>query len=47
VDGIIFLIPIALGLGGVFAVLFVGAVGRGQFDDLDDAPQRMLHDEDP
>lgn len=45
-DGIVFLIPIALSLGGFFAVMFVRAVGKGQFDDLDDAPIRMLRDDD-
>lgn len=41
---IFLLLPIALGLGLTFAVLFVRAVKQGQFDDLDDAPQRMLRD---
>ena len=40
-----FLLPIALALGVVFVGLFVWAVSRGQFDDLDDAPERMLHDD--
>lgn len=40
-----FLIPLALALGGTFVALFVWAVGRGQFDDLDDAPERMLRDD--
>lgn len=40
-----FLLPIALALGALFVALFVWAVGRGQFDDLDDAPERMLHDD--
>jgi cbb3-type cytochrome oxidase maturation protein len=35
---------IALLLGAVFAVMFVSAAVRGQFDDLDDPPQRMLRD---
>jgi cbb3-type cytochrome oxidase maturation protein len=43
-NAILFLLPIALLLGAVFAVLFAVAVARGQFDDLDDPPQRMLHD---
>lgn len=41
---ILFLLPVALILGGVFAGLFVYAVRSGQFDDLDDPPERMLHD---
>lgn len=43
---IVFLLPIALGLGGVFAWLFLVAVRDGQFDDLDDPPERILHDQD-
>lgn len=39
------LIPVALLLGGAFVALFVWAVRRGQFDDLDDPPERMLHDD--
>jgi len=43
-NAIAFLLPIALVLGGVFAVLFVLAARDGQFDDLDDPPERILHD---
>jgi cbb3-type cytochrome oxidase maturation protein len=43
-NSIFFLIPIALVLGGIFAVLFVLAARDGQFDDLDDPPERILHD---
>ena len=42
--GILILLPAALALGGVFLALFVAAARRGQFDDLDDPPQRMLRD---
>ncbi|MFZ5625352.1 MAG: cbb3-type cytochrome oxidase assembly protein CcoS [Gemmatimonadota bacterium] len=41
---ILFLLPVALALGGLFAVLFLRAVKEGQFDDLDDPPKRMLKD---
>jgi cbb3-type cytochrome oxidase maturation protein len=41
---IYFLLPIALCLGIAFAVLFFRAARGGQFDDLDDPPQRMLRD---
>lgn len=41
---VLFLLPVALVLGGVFAALFLRAVRSGQFDDLDDPPQRMLRD---
>ncbi|NLG62787.1 MAG: cbb3-type cytochrome oxidase assembly protein CcoS [Candidatus Cloacimonetes bacterium] len=43
-NAIAFLLPLALLLGGLFAVMFVIAAARGQFDDLDDPPQRILHD---
>jgi cbb3-type cytochrome oxidase maturation protein len=43
-NALLFLIPLAVLLGGVFAALFVIAAARGQFDDLDDAPERILHD---
>jgi cbb3-type cytochrome oxidase maturation protein len=39
------LLPVAIILGAVFAVLFVVAVRHGQFDDLDDPPRRMLKDD--
>jgi cbb3-type cytochrome oxidase maturation protein len=41
---VIFLLPIALTLGAIFAALFLYAVRNGQFDDLDDPPERILHD---
>jgi cbb3-type cytochrome oxidase maturation protein len=44
VNAIVFLLPIAVLLGAIFAVMFVIAVSKGQFDDLDDPPQRILHD---
>ena len=43
-DALFFLLPIALALGGLFAGLFVLAVRNGQFDDLDDPPERMLRE---
>jgi cbb3-type cytochrome oxidase maturation protein len=45
VDAIFFLLPIAVLLGAIFAVLFVVAVKKGQFDDLDDPPKRILKDD--
>ena len=44
-NAIFFLLPAALLIGGIFAVLFVRAVRDGQFEDLDDAPQRILMDD--
>lgn len=43
-QALLFLLPLALILGGIFAVLFLVAAADGQFDDLDDPPQRMLRD---
>jgi cbb3-type cytochrome oxidase maturation protein len=43
-NAVVFLLPIAVLLGAIFAVMFVVAAKRGQFDDLDDPPQRILHD---
>jgi cbb3-type cytochrome oxidase maturation protein len=45
VNAILFLLPIALILGAVFAGLFIYAVRSGQFDDLDDPPRRILKDD--
>ena len=42
---IVLLLPVAIGLAGVFLFLFVTAAKNGQFDDLDDPPVRILHDE--
>ena len=44
-NALVFLVPVALGLGAVFVALFVLAVRDGQFDDLEDPPQRMLEDD--
>jgi cbb3-type cytochrome oxidase maturation protein len=41
---IVILLPIAIGLGAVFAGLFLHAAKQGQFDDLEDPPKRMLQD---
>ena len=43
-NAVFFLLPVALILGGLFAGLFLKAVKAGQFEDLDDPPQRMLRD---
>lgn len=44
-DAIGFLLPLAVAMGGLFVVFFVLAVRGGQFEDLDDPPTRMLHDD--
>ena len=43
-NAILFLLPLAVLLGAVFAGLFLYAARSGQFDDLDDPPQRILKD---
>lgn len=43
-DILIVMLPLAVLLGAVFAYLFVIAARDGQFDDLDDPPERILHD---
>ena len=43
-NAVLFLLPIAVILGAIFVVLFVVAARSGQFDDLDDPPERILKD---
>lgn len=43
-DIVFVLLPVAVLMGAVFAFLFLRAAKQGQFDDLDDAPERMLRD---
>ena len=43
---LLFLIPVALFLGGLGLVAFLWALKSGQFDDLDGAAWRILDDED-
>jgi cbb3-type cytochrome oxidase maturation protein len=43
-NAVLFLLPIAVLLGAIFVVLFVLAARSGQFDDLDDPPERILKD---
>lgn len=44
-NAIVFLLPLAIAMGAAFALLFLSAVRNGQFDDLDDPPERILHDD--
>jgi cbb3-type cytochrome oxidase maturation protein len=44
VNAVFLLLPLAVLLGGLFAGLFLLAARQGQFDDLDDPPERILHD---
>jgi cbb3-type cytochrome oxidase maturation protein len=43
---LVYLIPIALGLGLLGLVAFLWALKSGQFEDLDGAAERILHDEE-
>lgn len=45
-NGLLFLIPVALGMGGLGLAAFFWAMRSGQFEDLDGAAQRILIDED-
>jgi cbb3-type cytochrome oxidase maturation protein len=42
----LYLIPIALGLGGAGLVAFLWCLRSGQYEDLDGAAERVLLDED-
>jgi len=46
VSGLLFLIPAALLLGLVGLAAFLWSLRSGQFDDLDGAAERILHDDD-
>ena len=45
-NAVAFLLPIALGIAAVFVGFFLWAAWSGQFDDLDDPPERLLHEDD-
>ncbi len=40
------LLPVAVVLALVFLTFFLLAARAGQFEDLDDPPRRILHDDD-
>ena len=44
---LLYLIPIAIGLGLLGLVAFLWALKSGQFDDMDGAANRILFDDDP
>lgn len=46
-NAILFLIPVALGLGALGLVAFLWSIRSGQYDDLQGAAERILHDDDP
>ncbi len=43
---IFIILPIALALGAIAVVAFILAVRRGQFDDLDTPPMRIVFDDE-
>jgi len=45
VNAVAFLLPVAIGIAVVFLGFFIWAARSGQFDDLDDPPERILHDD--
>jgi cbb3-type cytochrome oxidase maturation protein len=45
-DILVYLIPIALGLGGLGLGAFLWSMKNGQYDDLDGAAHRILLDDD-
>jgi cbb3-type cytochrome oxidase maturation protein len=45
-DVLVYLIPIAIFLGAVGLGAFLWALKSGQFDDMDGAAERILHDDD-
>jgi cbb3-type cytochrome oxidase maturation protein len=45
-NGLLLLIPIALGLGLLGLAAFFWSLGNGQFDDMEGAALRILIDED-
>lgn len=44
-NALIFLIPIALSLGGLGLAAFLWSLRSGQYDDLDGASWRVLEDD--
>lgn len=45
-NGLFFLIPVALGMGALGLFGFMWSIRNGQYDDLDGAAHRMLDDGD-
>jgi cbb3-type cytochrome oxidase maturation protein len=43
-SNLIYLIPVALLLGGIGLAAFLWSLGSGQYDDLDGAAMRILFD---
>lgn len=45
-DVLLFLVPIALGLGGLGLTAFMWTIKNKQYDDLDGAAHRILFDDE-
>ena len=45
-DTLVWLIPLALLLGGLALIAFIWAMRSGQYEDLDGAAARILFDDD-
>jgi cbb3-type cytochrome oxidase maturation protein len=45
-EGLLYLIPVALFLGGLGLAAFLWAMRSGQFDDLDGAAERILFEDE-
>lgn len=45
-NALLFLIPVAIGLGAVGLAAFLWSMRSGQYEDLDGAAHRILDDED-
>jgi cbb3-type cytochrome oxidase maturation protein len=45
-SNLLFLIPLALLLGGLWLAVFLWTLKSGQYDDLDGAAYRILDDEE-
>jgi cbb3-type cytochrome oxidase maturation protein len=45
-NALVFLIPIALGLGGLGLVAFLWSLRSGQYEDLDGAAWRAISDDE-
>jgi len=45
-SGLLYLIPVALFLGLLGLAAFIWTLKSGQYDDLDGAAERILHDDD-
>jgi cbb3-type cytochrome oxidase maturation protein len=45
-NNLLVLIPIALFLGAIALLAFLWSLKSGQYDDLDGASERLLHEDD-